>query len=195
MERAFYVSIHFDLEGLDKQFVQKSDDLFLDEKTNTLFRKRKLYDFGWGNESGFEKLPALGFPELIRLIEIGYTPRKNTIFHKKLKPEELKENQIRFANYYGAASVIMLDHIEEFIDFLSEKIQTDYFTDKRIRQYYRVFCFDTQKEMEQYGYCTGGILTESYEEVLNKYPKWRLISDTVKRQIYGSTKKSSYSSY
>ena len=188
MERAFYVSLHFNLKDLEQQLKKTGDQLFLDEQTNSLYRKRRLYNFGWGQETGFERLPPLSFQELIALIEIGYyTPRKPKLFHKKkLEKDELEKISVSFSNYYGAAAVIMEDHIEEFIDFLSLKIQTDYFANEHIRQCYKAFCFDTAKEMAKYGFCKGGILTESYEEVLNKYPKWHTISDKVKQQVYES---------
>ena len=141
-----------------------------------------LYDFGWGQENGFELLPQLPFCELIRLIEVP----QNISFKKRrasYTSEELLQWEIWRSNLYGAAAVIMQDYAAELITFLSDKICTDYFSNSTIRENFKCFCFDTEKTRAE-GKPLGGILTKSYEDVLNGFPQWKRISAKVIRQVY-----------
>lgn len=165
-KKYFYITIHFSPKYKDTIFTHVKGDLYRHEKTGELFRERLMYDCGWGQENGFERLPQLTFNELIELV---------TSCNIKINYD--------FDNIVGAVSVIMQDHIEELIDFLSEQINTDYFTNSIIRENYKWFAFSTEKTWE-IGKIPGGILTQSYEDVLNQYPKWREISSQVIEKIY-----------
>lgn len=151
-------------------------------ETGETYQKRLLYDFGWGQENGFELLPQLSFRELIRLIEVP-----QNISSKKRRAgytsEELLQGEIWRSNLYGAAAVIMQDYTAELITFLSDKICTDYFSNPAIRENFKCFCFDTEKTRAE-GRPLGGILTKSYEDVLNGFPQWKRISAKVIRQVY-----------
>lgn len=73
--------------------------------------------------------------------------------------------------------------MEEFIDFLTQKIDTDYFDNKYIRNNYRWFCFSAEKSshLSSYNSANG----ESYEEIFNKYESWHKISQRIIEKIYG----------
>ena len=82
LKRYFYITIHFvpDYEG--KIFSKKQDDIYINVETGELYRKRLLYDFGWGQEKGFELIPQLSFDELIQLVEQPMVVPKKMIWQK-----------------------------------------------------------------------------------------------------------------
>ncbi|MCR4924771.1 MAG: hypothetical protein K5917_00620 [Clostridiales bacterium] len=170
MKRYFYMTIHFSPK-YDNQFIAFKDDLYLHKKTNQLYKKRSLYDWGWGCEDGYEIYPPLSFEELINIV-ISY---KKTFFNY----------YNNYSDFVGAISVIMQDYVEEFIDFLTEKVDTDYFSNQSIRENFKPFSFSSEKVMEKPFCVPGGIGTKSYEEILNQYPKWREIAPKIISQVYG----------
>lgn len=166
-----------------KTFMHTENDIYTNVLTGEQFRKRLLYDFGWGQEPGFERIPSLTFYELIELVENSVVTTKKRRLFAKRSQEEMRHNDVSRSNLFGAISVIMQDHVEELIDFLAGKVKTDYFSDPVIRENYMMFSFSTDK-MREIGLFPGGILTKSYEEVLNEHEQWRTISRTVIEQVY-----------
>lgn len=165
----FYVTIHFQPKYENIKLFKINDNIYKHKKTKIIYKKRLMYDWGWGQEYGFQSMPFLQFKEMIELI---------TNYRKRLV-----NNRLHYMNLIGAVSVIMQDHIEEFIDFLTEKINTDFFSNPNVRENFKWFSFSTQKTKE-IGKIPGGILTQSYEEVLNQYPEWREISSRVIELVY-----------
>ena len=182
MKRYFYITIHFfpDYEGT--VLIKDRDDLYLDIETGETYRKRLLYDFGWGQESGYELTPSLKFDGLIRLVEQPM-PTCSEKSRRKQTKDETEQFDIWRSNLYGAVAVIMQDYVQELIEFLSKKIDTDYFLRSSICENYKCFSFDSKKSKDE-GKIPGGVLTESYEEILNKYPKWKEISSRVIELVY-----------
>ncbi len=182
MKRYFYITVHLFPDYEKTLFIKQHGALYTNRETGETYQKRLLYDFGWGQENGFELLPQLSFRELIRLIEVP-----QNISSKKRRAgytsEELLQGEIWRSNLYGAAAVIMQDYAAELITFLSDKICTDYFSNPAIRENFKCFCFDTEKTRAE-GRPLGGILTKSYEDVLNGFPQWKRISAKVIRQVY-----------
>lgn len=177
----FYLTIHFPSDYI-KDFKSINANEYINVLTGEHYRKRLLYDFGWGQETGFEMLPALPFIDLIELVENSVVIRKKRIWNK-YSEDEIQHNIISQSNLYGAISVIMQDHTEELIDFLSEKIKTDYFSNPVRRENYMWFAFSSLKTREK-GYLPSGVGTKSYEEILNDYEKWKTISGAVIAQVY-----------
>lgn len=180
-KKYFYITIHFS-PNYEDVFKYIENDLYQNVLTGEVVRKRLMFDFGWGQEYGFEVLPSLSFDELIKLVEHQFEPRKKKKW-QKYSEIEVHNMDVHQSNLFGAVSVIMQDHIEEFIDFLSLKINTDYFTNVGFRKNFMWFSFSSQKTREA-GYIPGGVLTQSYEKILNNYPKWREIAPKVISQIY-----------
>lgn len=180
----FYITIHFLPKYEETEFTNVSGSIYKNTFNDKIYQKKMLYDFGWGQENGFELLPTLTFTQLIKLVEQPSPLKKKKIFFfKRYSKEEQKQYDVWHSNLYGAVSIIMQEHIEEFIDFLHEKINTDYFSNSQIRNNFKCFSFSSEKTKEM-GRIPGGILTQSYETVLNQYPKWNLISKKVIEQIY-----------
>jgi len=69
-------------------------DVYLREEDGSLWIPRQLYDFGWGDEDGFYRLPMPKFDELVSIV---------------LKAENVDDK-------YGAASVIIQDYCDELLD-------------------------------------------------------------------------------
>lgn len=183
MKQYFYITMHFSPEYEGTVFKKQKNDFYIHIETGELFRKRLLYDFGWGQESGFELLPQLSFDDLIMLIEQQMVlPQKK--FRGKYTEAEIHKADVWRNNLYGAVAVIMQDHVEELIAFLSSKVNTNYFSNPSIRENFKCFSFDTQKAKAE-GKIPGGVLTQSYAEILNKYPKWNEIAPKVILQVYG----------
>ena len=87
-------------------------------------------------------------------------------------------------NAQGATALIVQDHLEELIQFLSEKINTDYFEDKKIRERFRLFMFDRIKA-EEFGSTVGATINrKGYEEIYREHKDWQSISQKVIDQVY-----------
>ena len=182
MEQYFYITIHFFPQYIGVSFENIEDDIY-ECSDGGRYRKRRLYDCGWGQEDGFELLPPLNFSELISLTEQP-NPLPPKKFWQKYSDEQKLQANVWRNNFFGAVSVIMQDHVSEFIEFLESKIGTDYFSAPHIRENFKFFAFDTQKTFED-GKFPSGVLTRSYEEVLNDYPQWRKIAPRIVETVYG----------
>ena len=182
MKRYFYITINFLPEYEKTIFIKRQDGLYINTETGEIYHKRLLYDFGWGQENGFEIIPQLSFDELIKLVEKPMVQQKKKFWQKYTK-EEIEQADIWRNNLYGAIAVIMQDYVEELIEFLSTKVNTDYFSNTHIRENFKCFSFDSQKTRAE-GKIPGGVLARSYEEILNDYPQWKRISSKIINQIY-----------
>ena len=185
MKQFFYITAHFLPEYVGTVFEKKHDDIYCHIDTGEEYRKRLLYDFGMGQESGFELLPELPFDDLIRLVECPsiVKPHKRNIFQKYSKQEE-RDYGIWRSNLYGAAAVIMQDYVKELIGFLAEKADTDYFKDQSIRRNFKCFSFSTEKTHAE-GKIAAGVGTRAFEDVLNDFPEWKTVSERIIECVYG----------
>lgn len=182
MKRYFYITIHFSPDYEGTLFSKSQGELYINAETGETYRKRPLYDFGWGQENGFELMPQLPFDALIRLVEQPpVTAQKKP--RKKYTKEEIRQADIWRSNLYGAVAVIMQDYVKELIEFLTAKIDTDYFSNPDIRENFKCFSFDTQKTKAE-GKIPGGVLSRSYEDILKAFPQWERISARVIHQVY-----------
>ena len=182
MKRYFYITIHFSPDYEKTVFVKHRDDLYINTETGEMYRKRLLYDFGWGQENGYELIPQLSFDELIKLIEQPMVVSQKKFWQKHTK-EEIQQADIWRSNLYGAVAVVMQDYTEELIGFLSAKIYTDYFSNPSIRENFKCFSFDSHRTKAE-GRIPGGVLTRSYEDILKDYSQWERISSKVINQVY-----------
>lgn len=182
MKRYFYTTIHFSPNYEGTVFIKQQDNLYINAETGELYLKRLLYDFGWGQESGFELMPKLSFDDLIKLVEQPMVPVRKKFWRKYTKAE-LQQADIWRSNLYGAVAVIMQDYVEELVEFLSAKVDTNYFSNPSIRENFKCFSFDSQRTRLE-GKIPGGVLTRSYEDILNDFPQWKRISSKVINQVY-----------
>lgn len=93
MKRYFYITIHFSPDYEGTIFSKQQGGFYINAETGELYRKRLLYDFGWGQENGFELMPQLSFDELIQLVEKPMVlPQKK--FWQKYTKEEMRQADI-----------------------------------------------------------------------------------------------------
>lgn len=179
--KIFYTTTNFS-PRYDREFEPVQADVYRHITSGQLYRKRVLADHGWGPESGYVRLPEPSFEELIAIVE--YMPKclKNRPFYF-LSKELCELNYIYYQNLWGAVSVIMQDYVPELIDFLAEKVETEYFRDRRIRRNFREFAFDGEwcRKRGKLGRTAGG---KSYHRILQDYDKWNEISHKVIKQVY-----------
>lgn len=125
------------------------DDTFIMPSDNSLWKKRNLYDFGWGQENGYYRLALPSFEELVDII----------------LSSDCNDNK------YGAAAVIL----EDFCDELLIKAQELLKDEKNIRRYIQFFKI-LQLEIP---INRSDILGKSYNEISENYEKWKDISRQV----------------
>jgi len=95
MGKYFLMSMRFNKNTAeDFGLVQTENDLAINPKDNTVWKKRPLYDFGWGEENGYVLNVEISFDDLIDLVLNGD-----------------KEDS------YGAASVVLKEHSDIFLDY------------------------------------------------------------------------------
>lgn len=164
----YYLTTNFMPNYEKTKFKKYSEDIFV-LKNGDKYKKRLLYDWGWGQEFGFEILPKPTFENLIEIV-INFRNGGLNLHNKKM-------------NFYGAISVIMQDYVDEFIEFLSQKIQTDFFSNPYIRENFKLFSFSSMHMIRE-GKFPGGVLAESYETVLKKHPTWIDIAEDVIKKVY-----------
>lgn len=182
LKRFFYLTIHFSPDYEKTILLNRQDGFYIDVETGELYRKRLLYDFGWGQEPGFELMPQLSFDELVYLVEQPMAvPQKK--HWQEYTTEVIQQMDIWRSNLYGAVAVIMQDFTDELVDFLSSKVNTDYFSNPNIRENFKCFSFSSQKTRAE-GKIPGGVLTQSYEDILRNHSQWEQISSRIIEQVY-----------
>ena len=135
MKRYFYITIHFSPEYEGTVLTKYQDDLYRNTETGEMYRKRLLYDFGWGQESGFELLPQLSFNDLIKLIECPMVlPKKK--FWQKYTKEDIQQADIWRSNLYGAVAVIMQDYPEDLVVQIAFSVFVGFVFGERIKRNY-----------------------------------------------------------
>jgi hypothetical protein len=154
-ERYFLMSFRFDKSSPEEFGLIQSQTIpkvFINVKDGSRWVKRALFDYGWGSENGFVRLPELDFEELIYLIEYS----------------NIKENK------YGAAIEIERKFAEELLQFLLELFnKPEYKISNGLRETFEIL------GLEQ---CRNRSITlgKHFEEENNDYQKWKLISTKIK---------------
>lgn len=128
------------------------NSIFKDSKDQTLWLQQSLYDFGWGNEYGFVRLPVLGFDDLWFL----------------LMNSQIQENR------YGAAYLLEEKHSIKLLNSLLEifKDSTHTITDP-MKEAFKILRLENAR-------IRGDILGKSLSEIDQEFDKWKHIRDCVK---------------
>lgn len=178
----FYLTCHFSPD-YSKDFMHMHDDIYRNIATGELFRKRLLCNRGWGQESGYVVWPELSFDKLIMLVTYFPTSlRYNPLF--PLSKKQGERYYILKNNAEGAVSVIMQDHVDELVDFLSKNINTGYFNKRYIRKRFQLFAFERYGAREFGAVIGGSVGNKPYDVVFQEHPRWAEISDQVIREVY-----------
>ena len=179
--KIFYVTTNF-MPKYDREFEPVKGDVYKHIASGQLYRRRLLADHGWGQESGYVRLPEPTFEELITIVEYMPECLKNRPFYF-LSKELCELNYTHYQNLWGAVAVIMQDYVSELIDFLAEKVETEYFKNRHIRRRFREFSFDGQwdRKRQKLGRTAGA---KPYHRIFQEYDKWNVISHKVIKQVY-----------
>lgn len=125
--------------------------LFIMTTDNSLWKRRDLYDFGWGKEYGFYRIPLpKKLDELIDII-------MNTRFEE---------------NKYGAAAVILDDFCEELLikswDIFRNNNQFKYI------ELFKILKLDSP-------FNRSGVLGKNVEQITSEYLQWVELAQKVKK--------------
>lgn len=127
---------------------QNNSNLFIDLGDRSLWEKKYLYDFGWGNENGFMRLPALSFNELWYL----------------LLNNNIEENK------YGAAQIILNEYPDELLECLQRFFQgPSPSVNNSLIEAFKILKLDELRNR-------SNVLGKSYEEIQNDWENWKTIS-------------------
>lgn len=169
-ENYFYMPFgpKFDVDIKKYGIICTREGEYYQAKTGTKWARVLLYNTGWGQPYGYERLPSLSFESLVELA-LKSNPKTTKL---KIIEEE--------SNKYGAIAVIMERHISELIEFLYTNLSNkELLHNELYRHNLTLFCFDAKEAKTN-----GGVGMKSYEDMLNQYSKWHQISTKVKEQIY-----------
>lgn len=113
----FVMSRHFNKSYPEDFGLIRKDGKIVSSLDNSIWESKKLYDFGWGKENGFYKIPLPTFNELINIIL-----------------EEKDEDDI-----YGAAAVILDAYSSELLIYLETIQIQDEFLKNRLNRLFLLF--------------------------------------------------------
>lgn len=152
MGKYFLMSFRFNKNIAEDFGLIESDDVnfAFDPDDNTLWKKCCLYDFGWGKENGFYKMPLPEFNELFNIIL--YSDNKEDI--------------------YGAAAIIM----EVYPDLLLERCEEIVFycsDNKKIMKLASIFKLSDSVNKSP-------VKGKSFYEILGDYKRWKNIAQYIK---------------
>ena len=147
----FMMSFRFNKEtpkdfGLIKS---NSTNIYISPLDKSLWKKRNLYDFGWGNENGYYRLPLGEFEDLIDII--------------------LNTNSDE--NKYGAAAVILDDYCDKLLIKCQELLK-DNMRIKEYLEFFKILKLDISINRSN----THG---KNFKEVSKEFDKWKDISEQI----------------
>ena len=151
----FKMSFRFDKctpEAFGLALSESSENIYVDKSDGFLWEQQNLYDFGWGAEYGFVRLPALGFYDLWDL----------------LLNSKIQDNQ------HGAACLLE----EKYADELLEKIESIFSNPgSQINERLKTACRILKLES---GINRGNLQGKNYAGIKDKATRWNNISEQVK---------------
>jgi len=153
-KKYFLMSFRFDKEkpedfGLSQS--QYNCNIFIDTSDNSEWIQKELYDFGWGNEYGFIRLPELDFLELWNVLENS----------------KLQENK------YGAAYTLENKYPDTLLNHLLGLLNKPNFQLNEALK-------DTFKILELQNVTNrSGVVGKSFAEINTDFENWKLVSKKV----------------
>lgn len=129
---------------------QSDDNIYLFSEDNSMWKQMDLYDFGWGKEIGFCRMPMLGFEQLFDLLV----------------------NSQDEDNRHGAAAILL----DLYADSLLEKCLDIIRTNSNLAKYkyaFKILKLDNPVNRSS----TCG---KTVEDIESDYCKWKYISKKVK---------------
>ena len=150
-ERYFVMSFRFNKNKAEDFGLTPSaeEGIYIDNKDGSLWIRRQLYSFGWGQENGFMRVPQLTFEQLWYLLI----------------------NSDIEGNRYGAATIIEEEYAGELRDLILNVFSNDDKIKDSIKMALRILKLDTDSRNRSK---TEG---KSFDEVEKDYKLWQYISE------------------
>ena len=127
----------------------ENSDIFIRQNDNSQWKSRQLYDYGWGKENGFYKIPAPDFNGLV-----------NIILQSKSDDDK-----------YGAAAVILDDHTNELLEKCFEIFENE----KKLKKYSEFFkILKLQNPINR-----SSTMGKHYSLISENFEKWKTIANKV----------------
>ena len=134
---------------------QEDINCYTDLMDSSLWQKNELYDFGWGNENGFIRLPKLTFDELWYLITNS----------------EIQENK------YGAAYIIEQEHPDELLqELLNVFVQQNKYISEGMKDAFNILRL--HEPMNR-----SSIVGKHFSVIEKDFDNWKYVSESVKKLI------------
>lgn len=130
---------------------QEAPETYVDSNENSRWVKKEMYDFGWGNECGFMRIPQLEFEDLWEL----------------LINSSIQENK------YGAAYIIEKEYACKLMNHLLDILNKSDFT--YISSFKEAAEILNLKQVRNRCETIG----KTYQEVENDYNNWKYIANKV----------------
>jgi len=155
--RYFMMSQHFNKSSPDEFGLvpTTNPDIFILPQDNSKWKYRQLYDFGWGNEEGYFRIPLPDFHTLLNIIMFS----------------DIEDN------IFGAAAVVLSDYPEELLKECKHILH-----DENIPlEYLKLFkILNLDKPLNR-----SPIIGKSLSEISQDYEIWKNIADAVRRKMDG----------
>ena len=148
----FRMSRRFNKNAVEDFDLLVVGETIIDPSDGSFWIQKKLFDFGWGNENGFLRLPELQFPDYWLLLT------NSTI-------EE---------NLYGAASLILEKHADELLFQLEELLCTkNAQISFGVKKAFRLLELETERNRSP-------IKGKTLHQINHDFSRWKSISNQIK---------------
>lgn len=151
----FLLSFRFNKSTSDDfGLVQSKEDtnIFIDKDDNSQWVWQESYDFGWGNENGFMRLPELNFEQ------VWYLLNNSTIQD----------------NMYGSAFIIEEKYPDKLMEILKSIFEHNQrIVDERQKKVLKILKLNEARNRSE-------ILGKSFIEIEEDFKKWKDISEEVR---------------
>ena len=150
MGRFFMMSKRFNKQSAqDFGLIDLSNGFAKNLLDGSVWQKTKLFDYGWGQENGYCKIPLPDYPELFSIV--------------------LSENDEE--DVYGAAAIIERDYPEKLLEQCENMIK-DSTRKKDLKKISRVFQLD-------YPINRCPIIGKSHSDIMSDSERWKKISEFI----------------
>lgn len=130
----------------------EDNNVYVSNSDGANWAKIDLYDFGWGNEIGFMRLPKLSFEQLFYLLE-----------HSTLD-----------SNKYGASHIILKDYSYDLLNYLLVKLNDSSFKVTRsLKKAFQILGLDQVKNRTP-------IIGKSQSEIQQDFEMWKFVTETLR---------------
>ena len=127
----------------------ENSDIFIRQNDNSQWKSRPLYDYGWGKENGYFKIPMPNFAELV-----------NIILESKSDDDK-----------YGSAAVILDDYCEELLDKCFEIFESGDNL-KNYSEFFKILQLQTPVNR-------SSTMGKEYSCVSEDYERWKMIANRI----------------